>query len=295
MNTGYSLLLGEYIDADAIEYRDCEPFQIVCPNCKEPIFKATRSGEKDVIHYLSHYRKKGSYEADCILRVSAISAPDRQVRNTQSRDQKLSYFLKVFLDALERDPVMSYGKSLAATHKKINQSKAWRLFREQHFESGRKGGIAQESEFRESAAFYLKDISEIGGVPVTGFSTETQIRIATDIMKYLTSNPGRPNYYALYNHAAVYLIQRCQNSKPGTSAEGIEVMENVSYFLTGLIRTGKKAGLQIIADMNASPIYPPYVSSPSTYVLKVASEIGHEMIGTLLRLPYFELLKSQQK
>ena len=42
MKLGYSLLLGEHIEAEWIEYTDCKVFQIVCPNCKEPIFKVFR-------------------------------------------------------------------------------------------------------------------------------------------------------------------------------------------------------------------------------------------------------------
>jgi len=66
------------------------------------------------------------------------------------------------------------------------------------------------------------------------------------------------------------------------------------FLLGSLIRSGKKSGMQLIADMSAIPIYPPYVQQPATYVLKVAAEIGHEMVGTLLRLPYFELLKEKR-
>ena len=283
MHTGYSILLGEYIDAKLISYRDCEPFQIVCPACNEPIFKVARSKEKGAVEYLSHYKKEGSYNSDCELRVSSISSTERGQHNSQSRDQKLSYFLSVFISALERDPYISYGKGIKHTHKQIDRSKAWRLFRDQHFESGRRGGIANREEFIKSAEFYLKESSDIGGVPNTGFSSATQIKIATDMMKLLVTNQGRPNYNALYNHSAIYLIQRCQNHAPGATTEGIEVMNNVAYFVSGLIRSGKKTGLQLIADMNATPIYPPYVEAPATYVLKVAAEIGHEMVGTLLR------------
>ena len=294
MHTGYSILLGEYIEAEAISYRDCEPFQIVCPACHEPVFKVSRTTDKTDIEYLSHYKKDGSYDSQCELRVSSIQTKEKGKHNALSRDQKLSYFLSVFLSALERDPYISYGKGLKATHKQIDKSKAWRLFRDQHFESGRRGGIANRDQFKESAEFYLNDVSDIGGVPKTGFSSDTQTRIASDMMELLVTDKGRANYNALYNHAAIYLIQRCQNHAQGATAEAIEVMNNVAYFVSGLIRSGKKDGLQLIADMNASPIYPPYVQQPSTYVLKVAAEIGHEMVGVLLRLPYFELLKEKQ-
>lgn len=294
MRTGYSILLGEYIDAEAISYRDCEPFQIVCPACNEPVFKVARSSDDGAIEYLSHYKQEGSYNSECTLRVSSIPSSERGQHNFQSRDQKLSYFLSIFRSALERDPYITYSKSLESSHKKINRSKALCFFREQHFQSFRKGGIAEETQFKNAAEFYLKEVSEFGDIPKTGFSVATQTRIAADMMRLLVTEQGKANYNALFNHSAVYLLQRCQAHAPGATAGSIEVMNNVAYFVSGLLMEGKKAGMQLIADMSATPIYPPYVEAPATYLLKVAAEIGHEMIGTLLRLPYFDLLKQKQ-
>jgi hypothetical protein len=294
MQTGYSILLGEYINADAISYRDCEPFQIVCPTCHEPVFKVARSADDNAIEYLSHYKQSGSYDSDCELRVASTPSSEREQHNSQSRDQKLSYFLSVFRSALEQDPYVSYSKGLEYSHKRINRSKALCLFREQHFEIGRKGGMAERTQFQDAAEFYLKEVSEFGGVPKTGFSMATQTRIASDMMKLLITGQGKPNYNALFNHSAVYLLQRYQTRASNETAERIEVAENIAYFVSGLIQSGKKAGMQLIADMHATPIYPPHVEAPATYLLKVATEIGHEMIGTLLRLPYFELLKQKQ-
>ena len=72
MKLGYSLLLGEHIEAEWIEYTDCKVFQIVSPNCKEPIFKVFRQVPPPGVHYLSHYEKDSAYEADCELRVASM-------------------------------------------------------------------------------------------------------------------------------------------------------------------------------------------------------------------------------
>ena len=48
MEIGYSLLLSSYVPATEMEYSDTEDFMIVCPNCKEPVFKKemlVRNGE----------------------------------------------------------------------------------------------------------------------------------------------------------------------------------------------------------------------------------------------------------
>jgi hypothetical protein len=87
MHTGYSILLGEYIEAAALDYKDCEPFQVICPSCHEPLFKAVRQQDEKNIHYLSHYKKTELYASECELRVSTISKNAIENHNSQARDQ----------------------------------------------------------------------------------------------------------------------------------------------------------------------------------------------------------------
>lgn len=291
MKTGYSILLGEFVNATSLAHRDCEPFQIVCPACREPLFKVERATHAEKIDYLSHYQKTSSYVADCELRV-ASSASEQGKHNQDSRNQKLTYFLAVFSKALESDPYVTYSKGLENSHSLINRSKAWRFFREQCFSAARE--MAVEANFREYAEFYISEAFGKSGFPVTGFSVETQVRIACDMMKLLSTAPARPNYDKLFNHAAIHLIQRMSNPSETAAAADVKVMNNVLRFIGVLIQSGERAGMDALREMAATPIYPPFVERPSNYILKVASEIGHEIIGTLLRLPYFEILKARK-
>ena len=54
MKYGFSLLLNEYIHPELVEYKDSKIFQIVCPECYEPIFKVNRNNK---VTYFSHYKK----------------------------------------------------------------------------------------------------------------------------------------------------------------------------------------------------------------------------------------------
>lgn len=293
MKTGYSILLGEFVDAKALEHRDCEPFQVVCAVCNEPLFKVERAAEAASTEYLSHYRQGDSFDAACELRAQSKTQAERNKHNAESRDQKLKYFLSVFTSLLERDPYFSYGKGIETTHKQINRSNAWRFFRNEHLESARASGIGDRTEFRGMADFYIKEGYELQGFPSTGFSTTTQIRISSDLMGLLLSAPGKPNYEALFNHAAIYLLSRFSTPNPLATAEDNEVSNNIARFVMSLITFGKKAGMDALTEMAQTRLYPPYVERPSSYILKVASEISHEMIGTLLRLPYFMALKKE--
>ena len=294
MRSGYSILLGEYIDANSLEHRDCEPFQIVCPSCHEPLFKVERSISS--VHYLSHYKQSDSYDAECERRVSSKSNSEIHSHNTVSRNQRLQYFLAIFKKALKRDPFFNYSKGIEHSHKQINYSKAFCFLRKGHYDTAaRKGGLGEPTEFKEFAEFYIKESGQFDGFPITGFSISTQIRIASDLMKLLTTPQGEPNYNALFNHSAIYLLQRCRTPSTDEGAEGIQVSQNIAYFLSTLIQSGKRQGMQVIGEMLHTPIAPPFVMRTSSYFLKVASEIAHEMIGTLIRLPYFSLLKEMKK
>jgi hypothetical protein len=58
-----------------------------------------------------------------------------------------------------------------------------------------------------------------------------------------------------------------------------------------LIRKPKKQGMQIISDMLNCLVPSPY-SNELDLMSKMLSEIQNEIFGCLLRVPYFELLKS---
>jgi len=294
MKTGYSILLGEFIAAEKLEYKDCEPFQIVCPFCSEPLFKVTRKDKDKLVEYLSHYRKSESY-SDCDLRSESSLNKDKSRHNSESREQNIEYFLKVFETLLTRDSCIEYSNGIEKTHRRINKSKAFRELKYVHFDTARKTGFLSNTEsFTDAANFYIAETAEFGGIPVTGFSVETQIRISSDIAKLLLTEKGRKNYYSLFNHSTIYLLNRNSTPSPSATPQDIEVMNNIGGFIVRLIDSGKKGGMATLAEMVRTPIYPPYVEEPATYMLKVSSEIAHEMIGTLIRLPYFSLLKDMQ-
>ena len=108
MKLGYSLLLGEYIEASQIDYSDCKRFQITCAGCSEPVFKVVRDGgdarsEKPLtsVHYFSHYEKSKSFISECENRSNEVENADIRRTRSNSREQRLEYFLSVFAEAVE--------------------------------------------------------------------------------------------------------------------------------------------------------------------------------------------------
>jgi len=294
MKTGYSLLLGEYIDATALEYRDCEPFQVVCPACYEPLFKVQRTADEGAVNYLSHYRKDAAYGGDCELRAVSRSAAELASRNSESREQRLRFFLQVLRKELEKDPRMKYGRSLEHSHRMLRKSKALEFFRDRHIEAARAtGGLTDPMIFAEAADGYVRDVEQYGSFPNTGFSLATQVRIAGDVFRHLATPSGRSNYDALFHHAILILLWRLGNPAEDATAEDRHVMQTIGGFLRRLCTGGKRDGFLALQEMTQRPIAPPHVEQPTSYVVKIASEISHEMIGTLLQIPYFDLLRDR--
>lgn len=294
MYTGYSILLGEYIEAATLDYKDCEPFQVICPSCHEPLFKAVRQQGAKHIHYLSHYKKTGLYASECELRVSTISRTTIDKHNSKARDQKLQYFLSVFTSLLKQDPWMSYGEKFDSVHKQINKSKAWGIFRDGCHQSAALSDMRHFETFSSYAADYIKDISDFVTFPKTGFSIATQTRISFDMYGALLTDKCRSNYDALFNHSAMYLVSRIRSALNEPSDNLIDNMFNSTLLqcIERLMHSNKERGIAVLKQMAETPVLPPYSLEKSNFLIKTAAEIAHESIGTLLRLPYFSLLKN---
>lgn len=96
METGYSLLLGEFLAAREVDHGDCATFQVVCPACREAVFKAGALGTPR--QYLSHHRKAD--DAECELRVACITQAEREAAEAVARGQHLAVFQRVYQGAL---------------------------------------------------------------------------------------------------------------------------------------------------------------------------------------------------
>ena len=100
MKYGYSLFLQEYVNPKDVDYEDTRLFQIICPECKEPVYKVVR---EETTEYFSHYKKDETLTKQCELRVNSISSSKINEVSAQSRNQKLNLFIKVFQDIFWND------------------------------------------------------------------------------------------------------------------------------------------------------------------------------------------------
>lgn len=288
MKIGYSNLLGEHLQAELLNHRDCEPFQVVCPACREPIFKVERTGDGEGIHYLSHYAAAKSFQHDCELRVSCIATEFISKGNQSSRDQRLQYFLQVLRDLVGRDKI--YSGSPQKAQKLLNHSKAISWLRLQHYEMATKLAWSQ-ADFGEAVSGYIADLASHGAMLDTAFAATVQERISFDIWRSLSSPNARSNYEFLFNHGYVKLLTRLEVANDGRSSP--DGQSHMYRYLAGLVSASRKGGVQMIADMARIEVGPPFALEGMTLLGKAMSEITHEMIGTLVALPYFDVLKAK--
>jgi hypothetical protein len=287
------MLLGEYLQAEAVTYDDCRAFQIVCPSCKEPVFKAVREAIPESIHYLSHYNKDKAYDTDCELRVESLSKEEIEKSNSGSRQQRLEYFLRVLQAAILDTfyPDMTERGKAEAFATRVRRSKGLKEYREYLLSHARKVYLKlPDEQIMEFLDGYIDDITEISGeFPPTAFSLMIQKRIARDIFLHLLSPKARENYMFLLSHAYISLIVRLQLAKKERGYFDYELYLHEAMMELPGVHT--KEGDKILRGLARWPIGPPHAIEGSNLLRKMSAEIEHEMFGILLHLPYFEMIE----
>ncbi len=284
------------MQAEVISHGDCAPLQIVCPACKEPVFKSVlaRSTESST-HYFSHYKKDRAYVAECELRVRSISETARTTHDSESRGQRLSYFLKCFSRLLVQDPYITYQKSFEQTQRTISQTKPLKMIRKTLYENAFASGLLDDPEhIFLTADEYVQEMTSFGEVPKTDFSLMVQRRIARDIFEAIHTEPQRSNYAYLFGHALLVLYSKYLNAANHTHGGLDQFSRSFLSILERLISGDWNMVESAINELMHNTVYPPFVEEPLVAFNFLAIEITYEMVGTLLRLPYFDLLKEYE-
>ena len=112
MRFGYSMLQQDAIAAEDLTYGLCEELLVVCPVCKEGVFKKVRQNKHTETHYLSHYQNT-LQSAECELRTKDLTHEQIKnmgagiVRGQSMEEFYLSFqeiFYTVFTDPSCADP-----------------------------------------------------------------------------------------------------------------------------------------------------------------------------------------------
>lgn len=111
MKDAYSPIFQEYLNAFQVGYHQMAELQVVCPCCREPVFRAERDSAKGTTAYFSHYKSSDEFSVgECERRVEAIGSDEKERTNNEGRNQSLSIFRSVLREAVA--PLRVNGKLL---------------------------------------------------------------------------------------------------------------------------------------------------------------------------------------
>jgi hypothetical protein len=292
---GYSLLLGEVIDSASISYDDCRPFQIVCPACREPVFKVVRDAPPVPAQYLSHYAVDDAYDKDCELRVANMGRREVEAANATARGQSLKLFLRVLQETILTSQYDAENRIRAEQFaRKLREAPGLRRYREAMFEhayeSCRGMKLDEADEFLQD---YVDDVTAGGEeFPRTAFALSTQKRIAWDVWRHILSPAARGNYTFLVSHGAVHFLARIELAQKAHDLLPYEHL--IVQTLAAFAESGPKEADELLRRLAGMYVGPPHALEDSDALSKMSAEITHESLGILLRLPYFDLLKAAQ-
>ena len=190
MKNAYSNLLGEFVEASEVENEDTAGFQIVCPCCRDAVFRVHQDRGRGSVEYFSHYRTPSDIVAECERRVGSISLDERFRVNEKSRLQTLELFRSVIRDALYmlpiRGQVYTEGESANSTVTAAYAPKVKALIKSLS-DTSLRGFVAANDEL----------INECGYTTLTKFDSSIRNRISADLLRTLVARSSRSFDYIL--------------------------------------------------------------------------------------------------
>jgi len=195
MKDAYSNLLGEFLKADEVDYEDTSGFQIVCPCCRDAIFKVVQERPQGSVSFFSHYRVPEGVVGECERRVGNMSSAERNDANTLARAQSLELFRSVVRDAVALIPVRGELWPPSRTVDLGIPSEDWRAcadFVRSLSQDRLQNFVRRNDAFLEMA----------GQENLTRFESRTRTRISADIVRTLVANNSRSFRY-LYDRSFI--------------------------------------------------------------------------------------------
>ena len=251
MDKGYSNLLTEILPAIDIDYEDTADLQIVCPACREPIYKAVRKGSP-AVHYLAHYEASRSAVAECELRVGSMGEATIATQNQDARRQTLEYFLAVFEEMLKETLERAYRPAHPATLMALGRHKTFAVFRE----------IAKDAMLRKFSPATLARVAEAsfgnkGRDVLTPkakhLGARRQAVISADIMQTLLGGASKRNFNLLFNSAWAVAMEWAKPEERAELIDSLGITDEALDVLWRMPFTSRNKAIRMIQELEAQP------------------------------------------
>lgn len=258
--------LSSYYKAEELDYENIAQLQMVCPCCREPVFKVARQSEAGSVDYFSHHKAQAAISAECERRVAGISASQREAVNEASRGQSLALFRSVVTGALKKIPIHDrvYEPSLGGPSRKWAQKVATMLH------------VMIREKALENVVTYTDDIRQgWGSISETKFERSYRTKIAADLMRTLVTEHSSRSFNYILDRAIV----KCH--LPGLTGKQLTESASATMFsfemFNGLVR--KLPG-------GALKDYPAESFKKTDYIFLYIDAMMRE----LHQLPYFKII-----
>lgn len=293
MDKGYSNLLTEILPAAEIEADETADLQIVCPECREPVYKAVRHGR---IHYLAHYEAGRSAVSECELRVNGIGGDSVLRSQREARTQNLRYFLAVLpemLDeVLDRGGIVPNPRIVAAVkrHKEVG------ILREDI----RRGMITGDAFLKVLPGIcrelYSPDIldpaARTGMAPKPRrLKSARQLTIAQDVARTLLGEASRPTYAHFFATCWAYVVAWIDHDIQEHAGQGVVGwgLDKAYDVLTVAPFTSRNKANDLFCDLQEMRMEVPSGTRSAMFAMNVA--IGGFMADMLLSMDYLGWLQ----
>jgi len=287
MRTALSNILGEYVEASDLTHGDTADFQVVCPCCRESVFKVARpEGRRRGATFFSH-RKSTAETEECERRVASLSRAYVAQVNEAARGQTLEAFLRVLPAAISLDRVFYAGRDPDKVHRQMQGDAGWR------FLTGMLVTLVQqpihkdpEGRLEQTVLRCFRSLDERADEFHSAYARSFQSRLAKGIYRYLQGPEARPVLERAIRHVLwgryVYIGQAMAD---GTLTEADKGVRDVLATITlrddasRLRRFGKLMWAPDPGSLAAGH-HPVSVMKAFTDAVEV------DLVFLLLRLPY---------
>ena len=289
MKIAFSLFLHEYVNSENIGYEDCKTFQTICAVCKEPVFKVSRETYNKKTDYFSHYQKDKTLNKQCELRANQLSKTRIEEVRTESRNQKLHLFLKVFQDIVWKN---EYNEN---TRKKARHY-FFMLGKSQTLSTLYRGMLVQlRDEIEEKGEIFdmfdesLENIYQNSIDFNSNYAINLQKEFAFDFLQHLLAGHSKINLFFLFNHATIKVVGNLE--KKNKMDELLPWEEVLLGYLQRFLKTqNEKKRMDIITQMANHKIISSYSHQEADLFIMFGSSLQYNSFGILLRMPYLHLL-----
>jgi len=288
MKYGYSLFLQEYIYPKDVEYEDTRLFQIICPECKEPVFKVSR---ENVVNYFSHYKKDETLNHECELRVNSISSSKINEVAVQSKNQKLNLFLKIFEDMVWDNEVGQDNiKKIKQYYYQLQRSSIFSDIKIYFLKYARDIVLDKKrllEMFNETIQNKLKE-KEIYN---SDFAMNIQKEYAYEFLNHLVAGHSKRNFHFLLSIAFIELYYDLKRKSRKRLQDWEEILFTCfnKFFRTQNDNKRVKAFQELTSQFGLSGS----TGEPIDGYLLFTIQIFQYAFSILLRLPYLEILQKK--